>query len=137
MLGICQIQGASFRVWGSWCKVEAVRIQYECFGGDFFILVWLFLHVLRVLMHCRHCSWATVVERRYDPWQWLLKSLPASDLTTDWVWHWVHCLILQKGYLGLSSRVWLFSAVWIWRESKADLCLQFHDGGEKRLPLSK
>jgi hypothetical protein len=30
---------------GSGCEVEGVRIQYECFGGEFFILVWLFLHV--------------------------------------------------------------------------------------------
>jgi hypothetical protein len=78
-----------------------------------------------------------VVERRYDPRQWLLTSSLASDLTTDWVWDRVHCSIPQKGYLGLSSRVWLFFAVWIWRGSEADLCLQFRDKGVEAASIVK
>jgi hypothetical protein len=44
-MGVCQIQDVRFRVRGSECEVEGVRVQYECFGEEFFILVWLFLYV--------------------------------------------------------------------------------------------
>jgi hypothetical protein len=35
-----KVQGARFRVRGLGCEVEGIRIQYECFGREFFILVW-------------------------------------------------------------------------------------------------
>jgi hypothetical protein len=59
----CKVQGARFRVRGSKCEVEGIRVQYEYFGGEFFILVWLFLRVYRSL------HTVDIVLR-----QWLLKE---------------------------------------------------------------
>jgi hypothetical protein len=41
----CELQGARFRVQASECEVEGVGVQYECFGGEVFLLVWLFLRI--------------------------------------------------------------------------------------------
>ena len=32
-----ELQGASFIVQALECEVEGVRVQYECFGGEFFL----------------------------------------------------------------------------------------------------